>query len=242
MKRIIIKLIDFFAQLVLKRSSIYIFLKDRYFIKNDDHIFLTLYYIKEVLSSNPIIVDIGAANGSFIDATKSVFSNFNLIGYEPLDDFYSILKEKYKDNKNIIIHNAVVSDSFGSTILYKTNNNYSSSLLKPSNIVFQNVTLDKEINVSKRHLDADLRDLTNIDLIKIDVQGAEKLILEQNIDTLKKTKFILLEMSIVEQYSEGVLYYELDEFLRINGFTLINSFFNKFAMPEFDALYCNKLL
>jgi hypothetical protein len=48
-------------------------------------------------------------------------------------------------------------------------------------------------------------------------------------------------MSIETQYLNGVLYFEVDEFLRNNNFQLIGLFNKQPGFVEFDALYENRI-
>lgn len=239
MKKLIKYIIDKIFRKAQRNPMFYTFLKEKYFMNTNDHFMLTLSFIKQQETTIPTIIDIGAANGEFIEAIGIFFQKYNIIAYEPLDDFYNKINIKYYKHKNIKIYNSVVLDGREDIPFYRTNNNFSSSILSPDNISYENVKLDEVVTVSTRSLDEDTKDLSTIDLIKIDVQGAEKTILEKNLTALKKTKYILLEMSIEQQYNDGVLYHSLDKFLRENNFQLMSNFASYIGMPEFDALYKN---
>jgi hypothetical protein len=81
--------------------------------------------------------------------------------------------------------------------------------------------------------------------IKMDVQGHEFKVLRGAKNTLKNTLFVLTEVSNHDSYQGGAYYYEVDQLLRENGFTLHNIFapfsFGS-SLYEFDSLYINKKL
>jgi hypothetical protein len=82
-------------------------------------------------------------------------------------------------------------------------------------------------------------------LIKLDTQGTELDVLKGAADTLKRTLFVLSEMNNHDDYKHACKYYEVDEWLRQNGFTLadtITSYRNAGRMIEYDAIYINERL
>ena len=76
-------------------------------------------------------------------------------------------------------------------------------------------------------------------LLKLDVQGAELSVLRTGRKTLEKTKLVLTEVSVVELYHGACLYYDLDQFLRDNNFSIhtVITNYNKDGAKYFDILY-----
>jgi hypothetical protein len=103
--------------------------------------------------------------------------------------------------------------------------------------MYDNVEVINKLDIQIDRLDNEISNFEEISLIKIDVQGVEKLVLSSGLDILRNTDLILTEMSIANQYVGGCLYYELDEFLRINRFKLIGLFNKQPGFIEYDALY-----
>ena len=83
-------------------------------------------------------------------------------------------------------------------------------------------------------------------ILKIDTQGHELKVLEGAKETLKKTKFVLIEMSNHNLYINGCKYFEVDDLLRKNNFTLADIIvtYRKKGMllTEYDAVYMNNNL
>jgi hypothetical protein len=59
-----------------------------------------------------------------------------------------------------------------------------------------------------------------IDLLKLDVQGAEHLVLAGAPETLRRTRLIWTEVSFVRLYDGSCLFHELHGQLRKSGFAL----------------------
>ena len=85
------------------------------------------------------------------------------------------------------------------------------------------------------------------DFIKIDVQGAELMVLRGGLQTLAKATFVQFEASTVEYNSGGSCLYEIDEFLRANGFYYYDhaddlrnpNLLKTFGLGQWDVLYVN---
>jgi hypothetical protein len=73
-------------------------------------------------------------------------------------------------------------------------------------------------------LDRLLADLAEVSLLKIDVQGYEKPVLAGGRQTLRRTKFVLIELAFMPQYDGGSWLGEIHEILtRDFGFFLANA-------------------
>ena len=108
----------------------------------------------------------------------------------------------------------------------------------------------KEILVEGIRLDTFTRknNITNIDLLCIDLQGYELNALKSLGDELKSVKYIITECSIVSTYKNGASYEELSKYLHDFNFEYVCS--NRFGykqpdtrlsgFSEFDALFINK--
>jgi hypothetical protein len=73
-------------------------------------------------------------------------------------------------------------------------------------------------------LDRLLADLSEISLLKIDVQGYEKVVLAGARESLAKTMFLLIELNYMPQYEGGSWLGEIHEILtRDHGFFLANA-------------------
>ena len=130
-----------------------------------------------------IFVDVGANIGKYTILVGNHLKNGKIIAIEPDPDNFVSLKRNVKLNKlrNIVCINKAVYSENRTLKLYKAEGSVGHSVIvKPSNnyIEIQGETLDnilKNIGVQ------------SIDLLKIDVEGAESEVLKGSIETLKKS-------------------------------------------------------
>jgi len=189
-----------------------------------------------------VIIDIGAYDGDSATFFGKRLPNNLIIGFEPNRDLYKAGVERVKNYPNIQLHNVGLADFSGEADLHITKNIASSSLL-PINEKAEHVEVvqDRIIKVAVDTLDSFFKECQDVLLIKLDVQGAELKVLKGGTETLKRTKLVLTEVSVVEMYQGGCLYFELDAFLRGNGFLMHTSIsnYNHEGTKYHDILYLN---
>ena len=85
-----------------------------------------------------------------------------------------------------------------------------------------------------------------IDLLKIDVQGAEHMVLHSGKNTLKRTKLVYIEFSYRPLYEGSSTFFDLYKIMTDNQFRLVNitpGFKGKDGeLLQGDALFVNNLL
>jgi FkbM family methyltransferase len=199
---------------------------------------------KHLKGRKGIILDIGCHNGGSCYFLAKQIPNIDIIGFEPIPEVFELASKQYKNISNISFENMAISDADGESYFFQADNEVSSSLYV-INEAQNRFHVDKKILVKTSKLDTYLDqkkvNYEQITAIKIDVQGHELSVLQGAVQSLKKTKFIMLEFSNHDDYKGGCKYYEVDSFLRTHGFKLQNIFtpFSKDCLYEYDAIYVN---
>ena len=123
--------------------------------------------VTSICRPNATFIDIGAHIGSIIGKVQYLLPTVNIIAVEAIPQKVIQLKKRFP---NIDIHNCAVGEAPAKAIFYinRTRSGYS-SLLSPDK---KSKDLIEEIKVNIRKLD-DLVTADNVDVIKIDVEGAE---------------------------------------------------------------------
>ena len=151
-----------------------------------------------------------------------------LIIIEPLPDAFALLQKKFGRNERIELHNLAIGERESVETLKITRDTTGASLLQPRDemraVIGSNWTITSEVQVKMTTLDRLLVDLTEVSLLKIDVQGYERPVLAGAKQTLAKTKFLLIELNFMPQYAGGSWLGEIHEILtREFGFFLANA-------------------
>ena len=142
--------------------------------------FNKIYYFK-TKSPNPFIIDCGSNIGISVLFFKKIYPNSEVLAFEPLKENFNLLKKNIEENnlKNVSLIQKALSSKSETSYLKKVG--FLSGTLDTTkddkNIEqIQTIALSEYIN-------------KQVDLLKIDIEGAETLVLEE-IANKNKLKFI----------------------------------------------------
>jgi FkbM family methyltransferase len=182
------------------------------------------HYIK---SEHPLhYIDIGAFHGYFFETVKKEVSVKSAVLIEPQQSLAKELREKYSDDSSVKIIETVLSDKNEEVNFYRQSESATSSMLRIDEELLGG-HLDTSIAEVTTHKAVPLDELLSgdnrhADLLKIDVQGAELLVLRGAVNTLKRTSFVWVEVSFKPLYEESATFDEIYQFMNANNFQLIS--------------------
>lgn len=182
-------------------------------------------------------VDVGAKDKP--EFISELISITNLIGFEPNETEFSILKKRYENIgfKSVKIIDKALSSQTGSSDFFITKHASMSSMLEPDlenyKKHFGNYSefcnwKDNISVVSKQNIKTTTGDTVfenqKIDFLKLDTQGTELIILQGFEKLLKEGKILIIktEVSIQGIYKGQVLFSELDLFLRNYNYEFVD--------------------
>lgn len=189
-----------------------------------------------------IIFDIGACEGEDSIRYANFFPNCYVHLFEPIPLNFNTAKNnvtRHGLKKRIICNKIALSNKTGSSTMYVSSGrpkdakplgdwdygNKSSSLLEPNKVkeVTPWLEFNKKIDVKTDTIlnYCKNKSITKIDLMHLDVQGAELMVLKGAGNYIKKIKAIWLEAESVELYRNQPLKDELEKFLVNNDFIKI---------------------
>jgi len=204
-----------------------------------------LFYENEIpitFTSDDVVYDLGANYGVF--SMWALYSKVKQIyAFEPTPSSYKYTQKNTKNIPNIEVFPYAISSYNGKTKFYEVYNGNvgASSLFKISAHPRSQQWLQKEIEVECIHLEDWLikKQISNIDIAWVDVQGAEKIVFESFGKYLNSTKVIATEVGNVPLYQGAIVKPELDSLLpqfECVSSTLVG------GNTEIDAIYLNKNL
>ena len=197
--------------------------------------------------------DIGASIGKFSISICGEYQIKKGVLIEPVSKLIPILEKSFSDKETFHIINAAISDTISeSDFYYNEDADFVSSLLRIDNkgdafasLNFNDPVLTKTKTLT---LDSIVKKLqvSDIDLIKIDVQGAEHLVLKGAIETLKITRLVYTEFSFRPLYEKSSTFFDLYKIFYENNFILA-AMSQGYSSPngellQGDALFINKAL
>lgn len=194
-----------------------------------------------------IVFDIGANYGDTVLKYNQLFHDASIYAFEPYDLTYKSLVQKVQHIQNVITAPLAISDQHGSLVFY-VNRNVNTNSLLPSQKM--GLTSDHEVqqrstvNVNSTTIDkfSDENNITQIDILKLDIQGGELAALKGASKLLqqKKIKLIYAESYFKSQYVNQPLFFEIGQYLHQFGYYLqdiYNPIYGKGSIAWCDVIF-----
>lgn len=170
-----------------------------------------------------VVLDIGANVGDWSGALFQLAPRASAVLFEPAPGPLELLRSRFSDDPRVRLLPFAVSESAGAADFHVTAHGHNSSLRVPLNMNQQyGVSTGWEevgqVVVRTVALDDLLADLGSPSLIKIDVQGAEALVLRGAERTLAQGQAVLLEVNARAHYQGDAARGELHGLMLDNGY------------------------
>jgi FkbM family methyltransferase len=165
---------------------------------------------------------VGGYLGLEIPRVIANYPNAVVTIFECSERYVDKLRANFESSKNVHIVNKAVSNKSGVSKFYETNLHGSGSLLELGDLHIEsyNSSQAESFEVETITLDEFFGDEA-IDVIQIDVQGAERLVVEGGTQVLRNAGAIFVETSgFQDLYKDSVTFDELYSSLRDLGFTV----------------------
>ncbi len=183
--------------------------------------FSPIAIIKGLKSNIKGIVQVGVHHGQEIQDILKYKNLLKIIGFEPNDEAFSILKNKFNNIKNIKLFQCALSSKKGTgTLWMASNEGQSSSLLEPADHL--HIAPDVKF-IGKKQINVDILDnyediIEEDSLLILDTQGNELDVLYGGKIVLKKFSAIYVEVNRGNNYHGCTQFTDLNYFLECNGF------------------------
>ena len=190
------------------------------------------------------VIDAGANRGAFTDAFRLLHRPERVILVEAIPELAENLRARYAGDPRISVVAAALSDRNGEAPFEINRSEASSSLLpidpRNSEWFARDLTVARTVRVPTTTL-AELMTragLQTVDLLKLDLQGAERLVLTGSAEVLDRVQVIYTEIFFEPLYAGAWLFWDTNEFLSHRGFKLCG-LSNIVHAADGDLVQCN---
>lgn len=187
--------------------------EDRHMGRNGEY-----WLMQQLMTQAPedyVVFDVGANKGEWTTCTRNLSKSLQLHAFELVPETYEILVKNCGHLKNVYLNNKGLSAQSGTVDIFLNSSSETAGLykrtgLQDSQIVSgQVITGDSYVKGQK---------IPHINFLKIDVEGAEKIVLEGFAETLKAGKI-------------DIVYFEYGEF-NISARSFLQDFYD--MLPDYE--------
>ncbi len=200
-------------------------------------------HIEEYIDLNDInvVFDIGSRDGCQALEFSDWFPASKIYLFEPVPTSYDFCVENTKERGNIICNNSAFANYDGSTKFYQVVNGNvgASSLFKvtPSYSHYEQQPIDVVVTKAKTFIEKN--NIQKVDLLWVDVQGAEIDCFSGFEEHLENIKAIHTEVGLSAYYENGTDYDNLLRFMDANNFEPVKVLNNEAGL-EVDVIFINR--
>ena len=183
--------------------------------------------------SNPVIFDVGAYIGQTVSDYLANFPGADIFAFEPTPSSFAQLQKHHSGNSQVNCYNMAISDVNGEIPLNlnefsPTNSTLSTNASADDHWGDGLLHTADSVTVESHTLDGFCTgaDIAHIDILKLDVQGAEIQVLGGATDLLEQNRIsiVYLEVLFVPTYNNQSNFYEIGELLYRNNYCLHGMF------------------
>ncbi len=199
------------------------------------------------------IIEIGARDCVETVGFAKYFPNAHIYAFECNPATLPLCRERVKNIKNITLVEKAVSNKDGEVSFFSIDqertvtpwadgNPGASSLFRASGKYKKEIYVQKEIRVPSVTLASFLKEhnIGTVDLLWMDIQGAELMALRSAGEALSRIKVIFSEVEFMEIYKDQPLFSDIKTYLNEHAFSLYD--FAYFGRYFADAIFVNNSL
>lgn len=207
-------------------------------------------FLSQATKGDMVIFDVGAFDGKTALNYKKHFPKSRIYSFEPFTESYAKLVENTSTHADIITINKGLSDTEGISKFNSNRSAQTNSLLETDDLgssVWGGKLLEtlKTVDVELTTIDSfvESHNIAKIDILKMDVQGAEVMVMCGAKSTLEKgiIKMIYCEIIMLPTYQGQLEFDEVIHNMRLFGFSLFNlynySLTNEGQLRQVDAIF-----
>ena len=146
---------------------------------------------------DPLIIDVGANIGQFTNAVKLFLPGARVIAFEPDPEVFRDLEINTSRMPDVELHNVAIGER-SETLPFRR---LALSVMSTFSEVFEPSDVRGVVELPLQRLDDEIGKHLLPDLVKIDVEGYEWQALQGAVETLRRARYLLIEVSLGRQLS-----------------------------------------
>lgn len=180
----------------------------------------TEYKIFSDLNEKDIFIDFGSHLGFVSQYVHDKF-NCKIYAFEANPACFKVLRERFKNNKNIKVFNYAVSNKDGHSNFYLTKRNKinENSILHAGggslDITKNNINRNNKITVKTKNVKKILSKFKKISILKMDIEGWEYIVLPEILKNINKINKIVCEFHLKSK-TQKKKYKNIQKRIRLN--------------------------
>lgn len=176
---------------------------------------------------SPVIVDVGANVGQFANAAKLFYPDAEVVCFEPDPRTFADLVANTAGLTNVTVRNLGLDETNGRRPFYRHKLSVMSTFSPNEDAELARTP----IMLPMTTLDDAMSSYAAVDLVKVDVEGHESSVLSGGWETVRRSGFLLLELSLSRNSGSGNLKLLQDIFEHVPGAAIIR-FGRPLGQPE----------
>lgn len=211
------------------------------------------FAIQKALTSSievKTVFDVGAYNGGTSLKYKEVFPTAVVYSFEPFPSSYRKALERIQGIQDIYFFQKAITDHTGKVEFFCNKSELTNSTLQSCHTgtgIDEYTSLEESFMVDSITIDqfCKSRQIEEIDILKLDIQGAELAALRgaESFLNRQKIKVLFLEVEFMEIYKKQPLFHDIASYLYAKGYQLYDfrglNYTEKGQIAWGDAIFCS---
>lgn len=199
--------------------------------------------MQRMVSTSPLIFDVGANIGQSIKSFRETFQNPEIHAFEPSSGTFATLKDNCGTKPSVTLNNTALGSSKETRTFLENEFNDMSSFLEIGSKGWGSITERNLVKINTVDDYCDTKKIEKIDILKSDTQGFDLEVLKGAERTIARggIHLIYLEINFAELYNGMAPADEIMRFLRERHFSLVafyHFYYRENLVGWTDGLFC----
>lgn len=194
--------------------------------------------LKNIITDDSIVIDIGSNVGSYIDTINKINSKTKIYSIEPNEEILEFQKNKFMKNDNLEYFNFAIDNINGYRKFYfRSPTSHSSFFPSHQDKNFNNIIRSQHVKTVKLEDFIYDQKITKVKILKIDIEGLDFETLSSSKDLILKNKIEFIKIELNQDTFEKTISFANQVNLKFLGIS--KSFYYKNTLNFMDVYFEN---